>query len=127
MKDEIKEIIDFLKDKRGYYKTLPQDKTDKLLDYITNLQTIEREYSSILSENAELESKITNLQKENEILKENAIHNDKVVDKSKWNEMIYKSRKDKAIEEINYMITNADITEISAIKLKQILGGKEND
>ena len=32
---------------------------------------------------------------------------------------------DKAIEEINYMITNADITEISAIKLKQILGDKE--
>ena len=32
---------------------------------------------------------------------------------------------DKAIEEINYMITNADITEISAIKLKQILGEKE--
>lgn len=31
----------------------------------------------------------------------------------------------KAIEEINYMITNADITEISAIKLKQILGDKE--
>ena len=34
---------------------------------------------------------------------------------------------DKAIEEINYMITNADITEISAIKLKQILGDKENE
>lgn len=33
----------------------------------------------------------------------------------------------KAIEEINYMITNADITEISAIKLKQILGDKENE
>ena len=34
---------------------------------------------------------------------------------------------DKAIEEINYMITNADITEIGAIKLKQILGDKENE
>lgn len=33
----------------------------------------------------------------------------------------------KAIEEINYMITNADITEISAIKLKQILGDKEKE
>ena len=36
-----------------------------------------------------------------------------------------KERIDKAIEEINYMITNADITEIGAIKLKQILGDKE--
>ena len=36
-------------------------------------------------------------------------------------------RIDNAIEEINYMITNADITEISAIKLKQILGDKENE
>lgn len=34
---------------------------------------------------------------------------------------------DKATEEINYMITNADITEIGAIKLKQILGDKENE
>lgn len=30
---------------------------------------------------------------------------------------------DNAIKEINYMITNADITEIRAIKLIQILGG----
>lgn len=37
------------------------------------------------------------------------------------------TRINKAIEEINYMITNADITEISAIKLKQILGDKENE
>ena len=36
-------------------------------------------------------------------------------------------RIDKAIEEINYMVTNADITEIGAIKLKQILGDKENE
>ena len=33
-------------------------------DYITNLQTIEQQYSAILSENAELENKITNLQEE---------------------------------------------------------------
>ena len=39
----------------------------------------------------------------------------------------YAEKIDKAIEEINYMITNADITEISAIKLKQILGDKENE
>lgn len=35
------------------------------LDYITNLETIEQQYSAILSENAELENKITNLQEEN--------------------------------------------------------------
>ena len=39
-----------------------------VLDYITNLQTIEQQYSVILSENAELENKITNLQEENEKL-----------------------------------------------------------
>ena len=39
-----------------------------LLDYITNLQTIEQQYCAILSENAELENKITNLQKELEIM-----------------------------------------------------------
>lgn len=40
---------------------------------------------------------------------------------------IQQNKINKAIEEINYMITNADITEISAIKLKQILGDKENE
>lgn len=35
---------------------------DKIKDYITNLQTIEKQYSAILSENAELENKITILQ-----------------------------------------------------------------
>jgi len=34
---------------------------------------------------------------------------------------------DKALEEINYMISNVDITEISGIKLKQILRGEGND
>lgn len=33
-------------------------------DYITNLQTIEQEYNALLSENAELENKITDLQEE---------------------------------------------------------------
>lgn len=38
-------------------------------DYITNLQTIEQQYSAILSENAELENKLTNLQEENKKIK----------------------------------------------------------
>ncbi len=48
MNKEIKQILD---------KATPYlfgDEVDKLLDYITNLQTIEQEYSFILSENAEL-------------------------------------------------------------------------
>jgi regulator of replication initiation timing len=65
MNNEIKKILEDFKNDvennlfievRGLYY-------EPLLDYITNLQTIEREYSTILSENAEL-------QQENERLKE---------------------------------------------------------
>ena len=42
----------------------------ELFNYITNLETIEQQYSAILSENAELENKITNLEQENKELKE---------------------------------------------------------
>lgn len=64
-------------------------------DYITNLQTIEREYSSLLSENAELENKITNLQEENERLKIQVSTKEKEC--MKLQEII-----NKAIEYINY-------------------------
>lgn len=74
MKDEnIKEILDNLekvKDSVGAFIGIDNKGAQLLLDYITNLQTIEREYSAILSENAELENKITNLQEENEAYKE---------------------------------------------------------
>ena len=82
MKDEIKEIIEYLKCEEEYYdgieevvlssdeKVIERDDIELLLDYITNLQTIEQQYSSLLSENAELENKITNLQEENKRLKE---------------------------------------------------------
>ena len=83
MKDEIKEILikDFneilvkefctdWKEKRLYIELLVNATPfTNLLDYITNLQTIEQQYSAILSENAELENKITNLQQENKQLK----------------------------------------------------------
>ena len=73
MKDEIEEIIESLGKiaKAEYYPEdlLTYKECQLLLDYITNLQTIEQQYSAILSENAELENKITNLQKENEELK----------------------------------------------------------
>lgn len=71
MKDEIKEILDSIQEhlkeneenfKKGavdstvYY--LYCDNARTLLDYITNLQTIEQQYSAILSENAELQNKL---------------------------------------------------------------------
>lgn len=81
MKDEIKEILDRL-EKIGFYASVPKElaymttnitpqECKTVLDYITNLQTIEQQYSAILSENAELENKITNLQEENQRLKNN--------------------------------------------------------
>lgn len=64
MKDEnIKEILDKLNNSAEHY-ILYDYEVKILLDYITNLQTIEQQYSAILSENAELENKITNLQEE---------------------------------------------------------------
>lgn len=59
MNDDIKKILDSIK-----YHIIEDDWFEieghflkPLLDYITNLQTIEREYSSLLSENAELQQK----------------------------------------------------------------------
>lgn len=66
MKDEIKEIRDYIAcpqlgdDYYGEWGALRLDqrlKIKSLLDYITNLQAIEQQYSAILSENAELENK----------------------------------------------------------------------
>lgn len=62
MSDEIKEILDKAKEISGYgsdgkqhTRMFNQFEAKALLDYITNLQTIEREYSNLLSENAELQ------------------------------------------------------------------------
>lgn len=68
MKDEIKEILAILKSRvqNNGYLMIGVNNCKLLLDYITNLQTIEQQYSALLSENAELENKITNLQEENE-------------------------------------------------------------
>lgn len=76
MNNDIKEILDYLtrfndEDKYSYSPEYLLDTEEiwLLYDYITNLQTIERQYSAILSENAELENKTTNLQQDNEYLK----------------------------------------------------------
>lgn len=61
MKDKIKEInITFPGKILDYVDT--KEHLLELFNYITNLQIIEQQYSAILSENAELENKITNLQ-----------------------------------------------------------------
>ena len=62
MSDEIKEIlqkIENVANRETASRNALMEMKDKdyqlLLDYITNLQTIEREYSNLLSENAELQ------------------------------------------------------------------------
>lgn len=126
MKDEIKEILDNLKynieTNKNWTLTLGNsiDRWKLLLDYITNLQIIEQQYSTILSENAELENKlnqyenpddmtlfymwldekakdkIKQLQEENKMTDEQIEKTLEVV-----SEHIYKSRIDKAIEYID--------------------------
>ena len=101
MNDEIKEILELQNKIDGIKNdtyTMKYIEWKAILDYITNLQTIEQQYSAILSENAELENKITNLQEENENLKDYL----KIMEKGKDNNLNrfldYKSRCEKAIE-----------------------------
>ena len=121
MKNEIKEILD-IKSYLGTYiserqcKYTKLDKHDKaikiLLDYITNLETIEQQYSAILSENVELENKITNLEQENESKDNKILELQQELLNKKLNvkdieykeKMIYKLRIDKTIDKIQYII-----------------------
>ena len=132
MSEEIKKLID-----NAEYEPQP------LIDYITNLQTIEQQYSAILSENAEL-------QEENERLKEerqninNRNCNQKIANKKLMEDIerlrtnlkthkrrrkkqthkknIYKSRNEKAIENLEIGLSNYEEQE----ELLNILQGKEN-
>lgn len=80
MNDEIKEIIEYLKNNifitdetKRKYKILHRDEVNKLLDYITNLQQENHELKSKLEcyENgAYYSSKVDELEQENERLKE---------------------------------------------------------
>ena len=106
--NEIKEILDnpkILMLSYGNYISL--DDYVKLKDYITNLQAIEQQYSAILSENAELENKITNLQEENKRLEEiienlttMTVCGDKkqIKNTAQYKLDIYKSRCEKAVD-----------------------------
>lgn len=82
------------------------EEIDKWLDseYGVSYTRLGELHDFLIEQSMKYQDKSDNLQQENKQLKE---------------------EKKQAIEEINYMITNADITEISAIKLKQILGDKE--
>lgn len=97
MKDEIKEILEYLKDEDEYYKKaeevivgygdliVEKEDIDKLLDYITNLQ------------------------EENQRLKDYL----KIMEKGKDNNLNrfldYKSRCEKAIEELDKYINSCEI------------------
>ena len=67
MNNEIKELLEDLKNEDCYVNnetTLKFDEAGSLLNYITNLQIIEQQYSTILSENAELQGKVIKLKDE---------------------------------------------------------------
>jgi len=71
MKDEIKEILEDVKRHLDYVEATKQasvrdNEMKAMYDYTTNLQTIEQQYSAILSENAELENRIKELEQINE-------------------------------------------------------------
>ena len=59
--DEVKELLEHIEILDNTDYILHSDKAKALLDYITNLQTIEQQYSAILSENAELEDRLGTL------------------------------------------------------------------
>ena len=96
MKDEIKEMLQEIKETVDDYLKIYKLEDDMMYDTINYKAS---QWYALLDY-------ITNLQEENERLKENAIHNDKVVDKAKWNEMLYKSRIEKAIEYLEKSMNN---------------------
>lgn len=99
MSDEIKEILDILQKCKDYddeVYLIKQNGATLLLDYITNLKTIEKEYSPLLSENAELENKTTNLQEETERQSKAQV----ILDNQIAEMLKYKQRNEKAIEYI---------------------------
>ena len=105
---EIEELLNNIKDKYSYD---PYDTTGKV-------------YTTISYEEGQLLlSYIEQLEKENKILRENAEHNDKVVDKVNWEINILKNNRDKAIEEIKYLISNCDIGDYQGEKIMNILKG----
>ena len=122
MNDEIKEILDKLKDKNNYIShsmiLLSIKERTAILDYITNLQQIEQEHQRI---NGELREENKKLQDKYEKMKENA-------------EMLSKGysdlekRNEKAIEYIKHFENQDWYVEGCQIKdLKSILQGDDKE
>lgn len=104
MKDEIKEILDELKDDTYVpledgrdYKLLYKDDDKQLLDYITNLQ---EEINKLIAESTEWESRCYKLQEKNERLTQGVVLlTNKLIDMTR-EKVKYKSRNEKTIEYI---------------------------
>lgn len=116
MNREIKEILEYLKNDFYVYgetyieekcKIVTKKEKHQLLDYIKNLQTIEKEYSAILSENTELEQENKKLKElcdkyEEEHSTAFKLWTMKMKEMPDYEEKVnYKSRINKAIEYIN--------------------------
>ena len=74
MNNDIKEILDNVKRHLDYVeatkqKSIRDNEMKVMYDYITNLQTIEQQYSAILSENAKLQEENKKYVEDNEKLR----------------------------------------------------------
>ena len=93
MNDEIKEILSKMERLIVYGKyNAYYDLEKQLLDYITNLQTIEQQYSAVLSENAELTNLCNKYEEE---------HNTTF---QKWQKVIKKNENYVTTDEITYQM-----------------------
>jgi DNA repair exonuclease SbcCD ATPase subunit len=116
MNDEIKEILDKLKDNNWYEELdltgtkwieLKQEETNQLLDYITNLQqendNLKNIISSVKEDFLNANNELTNLQQENERLKTKTKEQSLLlIDYQDMEQKLedYKSRIEKAVEYI---------------------------
>ena len=131
MKNEIKETIDYIfRLAFGEAFTYEYEDIQKARDYITNLQTIEQQYSAILSENAELENKITNLQEKNKKLNDELKRLYDLLNSQAYQDLDnYKSRNEKAIKCIKNKYYKEEYERKGTFtnKLMNILQGEDKD
>lgn len=136
MTEEIKEILDYIDD-----RIIPNEKWDKIKDYITNLQQL---YENGLKVNQNSHKYITELEMNNAILKEDLdkandiIEKDRQFYKCRMDEYVdYKSRCEKANKWVNKnteICTNKDGFSITIWddlsdpeELKNILNGSDEN
>ena len=118
MKDEIKEILEWLEFRKNYGAEIDEDDLKLLLDYITNLQEEKEDnLKCIKSLKGQLESVINENQR---LLKQWFENNNKTVElasdkeyyKQSFND--YKTRNEKAIEYIKSNLDNTGWLEIGS-------------